>query len=234
MDQPVGKHAWKVRVEEVEKDHSHVDEGAKDVEFDVERGESSGDEDEGGDDGDDDSEEDGDNDDDDHVGDDANEDSDNVGDGDDDRDFHGKGDGNDDRDSEKIDRIDRGKRVIANMVSASAKTVSAKSSELVRGKKVNGKTISAKTRVRITLDTALVWLHLTEKDITVESVIQMANDVVKYLSWKGLVHIATTTTTTTSTRIGKTRTSQHDNTSETRSKVKLDWPKKRKEGSDRV
>ncbi|KAK9154671.1 hypothetical protein Sjap_002151 [Stephania japonica] len=163
MDQLVVKRAQKVRVEEVEEDHSHVDEGAKDVESDVEIGESSGngetskedhdgdgdhsessssesrgeasEEEEGGGDGDNDSEEDGDDD-----GDDANEYSDDVGDSDDDRESAGKGDGNDDHDSEKIDKTDHGKRVIAKTVS-----VSAKSSEPVRGKKVSGKTVSAKT-----------------------------------------------------------------------------------------
>ncbi|KAK9109741.1 hypothetical protein Sjap_017801 [Stephania japonica] len=129
MDQPVVKHAQKVRVEEVEEDHSHVDEGAKDVESDMERSESSGD---------------GKTSKEDHDGDgDHNDDS--EEDGDDDRESDDKGDGNDDRDSEKIDKTNRGKRVIAKTVSASAKTVSAKSSKLVRGKKVSGKIVSAKT-----------------------------------------------------------------------------------------
>ncbi|KAK9109833.1 hypothetical protein Sjap_017893 [Stephania japonica] len=224
INKPIVKRARNVRVGEVEEDHSHIYDGAKDVESDVERDESSRDEDEGGNNGDDDSEEDVDNDGDDHVGNDANEDSDDVGDGDDDCESDGKGDGNDDRDSEKIDKIDHGKRVIAKTVSASAKR-----SEIVRGKKVNGKIISAKTisamvasnkkdvakkgrgkkkaRVRITLDTALVWRHLLEKEITVESAKQMANYVVKYLSGKGPIHTATTTIATTSTGTGKTRTS---------------------------
>ncbi|KAK9102794.1 hypothetical protein Sjap_020048 [Stephania japonica] len=113
MNQPVVKRVRKVRVEEFEEDHSHVNEGAKDIESDVERGESIGDgetnkedhdgngdhsksssgesrgdaskEDERGNDGNDDSEEDGDDDGNDHVGDNANEDSDDVCDADDDR-----------------------------------------------------------------------------------------------------------------------------------------------------
>ncbi|KAK9153769.1 hypothetical protein Sjap_001249 [Stephania japonica] len=101
MDQPVVKRARKVGFEKVEEDHSHVGDGAKDVEFDVEKDESSGDEDKGGDDGDDDNEE--------------------GGDGDDNRESDGKGDGNDDHDSEKLDKTDHGKRVIAKMVSVSAR-----------------------------------------------------------------------------------------------------------------
>ncbi|KAK9116249.1 hypothetical protein Sjap_015196 [Stephania japonica] len=133
MDRLVMKRARKVRVEEVEEDHSHVDEGAKDIEFDVEKSESS---------------EDGETSKEDHDGDgDHNESSSSEkdGDGNDDRESDGKGDGNDDRDSEKIDKNDRGKRVIAKTVSAIDKIVSTKSSELVWGKKFRGKTISART-----------------------------------------------------------------------------------------
>ncbi|KAK9131085.1 hypothetical protein Sjap_011572 [Stephania japonica] len=58
--------------------------------------------------------------------------------GNDDRKSDGNGDGNDDHDSEKIDKTDRGKRVIVKSVNSSAKTVSAESSELARDKKVSG------------------------------------------------------------------------------------------------
>ncbi|KAK9145363.1 hypothetical protein Sjap_005266 [Stephania japonica] len=101
-------------------------------------------EDEGGEDGDDDSKKDGDDDGDDHVGDDANDDSDNIGES------GGKGDGDNDCDSEKVDKTDRGKRVIGKTVITSAKTVCAKSSKPVRGKKVSSKIVSAKT-ISVTL-----------------------------------------------------------------------------------
>ncbi|KAK9140619.1 hypothetical protein Scep_010300 [Stephania cephalantha] len=54
-------------------------------------------------------------------------------------------------------------------------------------------------RVRLTLGTVLAWLHLPEKELSVESAKRMINDVVKYLSGKGYVTTATVTITITST-----------------------------------